>query len=155
MDNRTCMEKAGDRIGELEIENQMNKEAYQEFMTICDSLRVQLHKAKAQNHRRNMLVKDLREQLKPLESAEGYRIKNSYIPVKGLLGKLTQGGCKLYDLEDRVYDAIKAVIEYRVKQYKENYWKEALPATLFSILEGYDKDAVKVAVNAVTEALNR
>lgn len=58
---------------------------------------------------------------------------------------------KLYDLEDRVHQAFKEVLNHRVAKYNEDYWHIALPTELFSFLDGWDKKAVKEAIRLYQE----
>ena len=52
---------------------------------------------------------------------------------------------ELYRLEQIMNDAIVKVVNWREKHFKEKHWEEALPQTLLTILEGYDKNAGEVA----------
>lgn len=53
---------------------------------------------------------------------------------------------KIYDLEDKINKVIEEIIKHRVEKYKEDFWKEALPTTLFVILDHWDTEAVKAAI---------
>lgn len=53
---------------------------------------------------------------------------------------------ELYDLERKITAAIHKVREYREKKYNEHPWQEALPQTFAMILDGWDKNAIKIAV---------
>lgn len=62
---------------------------------------------------------------------------------------------KIYDLEVEVNKAIEKVIQHRVDKYKEDFWKEALPTTLFVILDHWDTEAVKAAIETYTNIRRR
>ena len=53
---------------------------------------------------------------------------------------------ELYDLENKASEAIQRIVKWREDNMKEDFWTEALPQTLLSILGGWDKYASKVAV---------
>jgi molybdate-binding protein len=53
---------------------------------------------------------------------------------------------KLYALEKEINNALEEVLKFRETEYKEDYWKEALPTTLFVLLNGYDRQAGLEAV---------
>ena len=55
---------------------------------------------------------------------------------------------ELYEAEEKVTSAFKKVLEIRVEKLKEDYWKEALPQTLRTLLEGWDKKASTVAAKS-------
>ena len=58
---------------------------------------------------------------------------------------------ELYELEGKMNDAIKEVIEWRKKHFEEKYWEEALPQTLLTILEMYDRNASEVSARCFLE----
>lgn len=55
---------------------------------------------------------------------------------------------EMYDLEFRLHEATRAVVEWRVKHLDEEEWGEALPQTLRTLLEGWDSTASKVAAQS-------
>lgn len=55
---------------------------------------------------------------------------------------------ELYDLEAKAHNAIRAVVEWRRDNLKEEEWGNALPQTLRTMLEGWDSYASKVAAES-------
>lgn len=106
-------------------------------------------KAKDTISRRNVLITDLRGQIPSFTIAEGYQIKHENFRITHSQNPI------LYALEDRLYEAIDKILKHRESHYEEDYWKEALPATLFAILDHYDRNAVKVAVKEAIKMLSR
>ena len=58
---------------------------------------------------------------------------------------------ELYELERKMNEVIRKVIEWREKHFQEKHWEEALPQTLLTILEGYDLNAGRVASRCFLE----
>jgi len=109
----------------------------------CDEIIIEY---KDKLHRRNMQIKDLKEQ-QLLTVKKGYQIKNLIIR--------RSEDSKIYDLEYEIFSAVEKVLKHRENRYDEDYWKEALPATLFTILDNYDKNAVMCAIKTMLKYLNR
>lgn len=55
---------------------------------------------------------------------------------------------ELYDLEERLFNIIKAIVQFRKEEFNENEWKKSLPQTLHMILDHYDRNASLVAAKA-------
>ena len=55
---------------------------------------------------------------------------------------------ELYALEAKIYAAIREIVNWRVKHLCEKEWTAALPQTLRTLLEGYDKSASEVAARS-------
>lgn len=54
----------------------------------------------------------------------------------------------LYELEELLSKAIIAVVEWRSKHMKEDYWTHALPMTILTMLNAFDKNAATVAAKS-------
>lgn len=55
---------------------------------------------------------------------------------------------ELYELERKVHDAIRKVVEWRRDHMKESEWEQSVPQTLLAILEGWDHYASEVAAKS-------
>jgi len=55
---------------------------------------------------------------------------------------------KLYELEDALHKAIRAVVEWRTDHFGEREWEEAVPQTLKAVLDSWDRNASEVAAKA-------
>ena len=58
---------------------------------------------------------------------------------------------ELYELESQLEKNIEKVVEWRVKHLKEKEWEQAVPQTLLTILEGWDRNASRVACRCFLE----
>lgn len=58
---------------------------------------------------------------------------------------ISRSESELYELEDKLKQALDAILEYRVENYGENKYRQALPQTFFMIMESYDTKAGRVA----------
>jgi len=66
-------------------------------------------------------------------------------------GKILDNGAntdELYELEKRIADAIYEVMKWRTDNLKEEEWTEALPQTILVMLNGWDQNAVGVAIKS-------
>ena len=69
-----------------------------------------------------------------------------YIAKPEFIGR--KGNEELYELESALNRAITDVAMHRVAGFGEKEWEEAVPQTLRNILEGWDKNASKVAAKS-------
>jgi hypothetical protein len=52
----------------------------------------------------------------------------------------------LYKLEDATIKSLHAIAEHRVDRYKEDYWKQAIPEAISSVLNNFSLDVVFPAI---------
>ena len=81
---------------------------------------------------------------------KNYKVFRQFVGA-GIMNKDGSNTDELYKLENETNEAIKKVVEWREKHFKERYWEEALPQTLLTILEGYDINASEVAAKCYLE----
>ncbi len=75
-----------------------------------------------------------------------YKAKREFIGRDSVTGKL-------YELEAVMNRAIVAVVEWRTDNFNEDYWTRALPQTLLTILEGYERKAGEVTATLFLDKL--